>query len=696
MLDALFHPESVAVIGASADPHKVGYSLLDNLIRFGYQGSIYPVNPRASAILGLKAYPSLSSVPSAVDLAVIAIPAMYVPDTIRECIQKKVPAAVIVSAGFKEAGHAGALLEEELKAITRDGAIRILGPNCLGVINTSCAMNATFAAGMLPQGRISFFSQSGALGIAILDWAIGNRIGFSKFISLGNKADLNETDFIEYFINDEETDIILGYIEDVVQGRRFLDVARKATKVKPILLVKSGGTQAGARAASSHTGALAGSENAFNAAFRQCGIIRAEGIEDLFETAKAFNSKKLPAGGNLLIVTNAGGPGIIAADTAERLGLGLPQLTKETIDTLSGLLPKNASLYNPVDIIGDATADRYTTVFEHALTDPNVDGFLVILTPQATIDAGEAAEAVIQASGLTEKPFVTSFMGEQRVRPAIELLKTASIPNFSYPEPAVRSFRKLCDYAAWKREVVPPLPAISLDTEGIASRIHAATGRGEYQLGEDGAREILACCGFRFPEVELVKTPQEAVAAAGRIGFPVVMKISSPDILHKTDIGGVKTGIAAAKEVEEAFTEITLNARKFMPSAFIRGVNVYETVPKGKEIILGITYDRTFGHMIMFGLGGIYVEVLKDVSFRVVPLTEKDAEEMVHEIRSVQLLKGARGEKPVDFASIYDAVLRLSRLATEFPDVIELDINPLVVSDRGATALDARIILRRP
>ncbi|MDA8105600.1 MAG: acetate--CoA ligase family protein, partial [Nitrospiraceae bacterium] len=281
-------------------------------------------------------------------------------------------------------------------------------------------------------------------------------------------------------------------------------------------------------------------------------------------------------------------------------------------------------------------------------------------------------------------------------RPAIELLKTASIPNFSYPEPAVRSFRKLCDYAVWKREVVPPLPAISLDTEGIASRIHAATGRGEYQLGEDGAREVLTCCGFRFPAVELVRTPQEATAAADRIGFPVVMKISSPDILHKTDIGGVKTGIENGNEAAEAFTEITLNARKFMPGAFIKGVNIYETVPKGKEIILGITYDRTFGHMIMFGLGGIYVEVLKDVSFRVIPLTEKDAEEMVYEIRSVQILKGARGEKPVDFDAIFDAILRLSRLASAFPEVIELDINPLVVSDRGATALDARIILNRP
>lgn len=696
MLDTLFKPRSVAVIGASADQHKVGYSLLNNLIRFSYQGVIYPVNPKTEEILGLKTYADLQAIPGEVDLAVIAIPAAHVPEAVRDCIRNKIPSAVIISAGFKEAGSAGILLEEELKSLVRDNAIRILGPNCLGVINTSCFLNATFAAGMLPPGRIAFFSQSGALGIAILDWAIGNKIGFSKFISLGNKADLNETDFIEYFINDDETDIILGYIEDVVQGRRFLEMAGKATKVKPILLVKSGGTQAGARAASSHTGALAGSENAFNAAFKQCGIMRAEGIEDLFETAKAFNSKKFPLGNNLLIITNAGGPGIIAADTAERLGINLPQLSKATTETLSALLPKNASLYNPVDIIGDATADRYRTVFEHALTDPAVDGFLVILTPQSTINVEDTANEVIRISQKSDKPFITSFMGMERVRSSIELLKASSIPNFSYPEPAVKAFKKLYDYGVWARQGDIALPDIPIDKGSIATRIHEAVTRGQFQFAEDDSREILTSCGFRFPVKELAATPRAAAAAARRIGFPVVMKISSPDILHKTDIGGVRVGVGSKKEAEEAFSQITLNAKKFMPQAFINGVTVYEMVPKGKEVILGISYDRTFGHMIMFGLGGIYVEVLKDVSFRIVPLTKTDAEEMVREIKTYQLLKGARGEKPVDLDAITDAILRLSRLATDFPEVIELDINPLVVTEKGATALDARITLSQP
>jgi acetyltransferase len=331
VLDTLFYPKSVAVIGASQGPQKVGYALLNNLLRFGYQGKIYPINPRADEILGIKTYKSIFDVPDEIGLAVVSIPAAMVPDCIRDCIKRGIRSAVIISAGFKEAGSAGILLEEELKALRKTGEIRILGPNCLGIINTANDLNATFAAGMLPKGRLAFFSQSGALGIAILDWAIGNKIGFSKFISLGNKADLNETDFIEYFMQDPETDIILGYIEDVVDGRRFLDIAKKATKIKPIILVKSGGTQAGARAASSHTGALAGSENAFNAAFSQTGVIRAEGVEDLFESALAFHGGKVPKGNNLLIITNAGGPGIIAADTAEKLGINLPQLSRETI-----------------------------------------------------------------------------------------------------------------------------------------------------------------------------------------------------------------------------------------------------------------------------------------------------------------------------------------------------------------------------
>lgn len=693
MLDSLFYPKSIAVIGASSDTKKVGYATINNIKRFKYSGRLFPVNPKTDEILGLKAAASILDINEDIDLAVIAIPAPAVPQAVRDCVAKGVKSAVIISAGFKEAGSSGILLEEELKSIVRRSTIRVLGPNCLGVINSSVSLNATFAAGMLPKGRLAFFSQSGALGIAILDWAIGNNIGFSKFISLGNKADLNETDFIEYFIDDPETDIILGYIEDVVEGRRFLDIAKKATRIKPIILVKAGGTQAGARAASSHTGALAGSEHAFSAAFRQTGVIRAQGIEDLFETSLAFSSGKLPEGNRLLIITNAGGPGIIAADAAENFNLTLPHLSKENINTLASLLPKHASLYNPVDILGDATADRYAAVLEHVLHDPAVDGFLVILTPQAMIDANDAAQTVINASTSSSKPFITSFMGEARVRSSIEMLKSSSIPNFPYPEPAVKAFKKLFDYYSWKNKPAETIPHVQADREPVSEKIRAALSKKQLQFAEDESREILTRYGFRFPLKQLAKTPSEAAEAATRIGFPVVMKISSPDILHKTDIGGVRLGVNSAREAEDAFTEITMNAKRLVPSAFISGILVYETVRKGKEVILGISRDRTFGPMIMFGLGGIYVEFLKDVAFRIVPLSTADAFEMITEIRTYSLLEGVRGEKPADIDSIAESILRLSALASDFPAIEELDINPLVVHEKGSIALDARIII---
>jgi acetyl coenzyme A synthetase (ADP forming)-like protein len=695
VLSSLFHPRSVAVVGASRNPRKVGHAILNNLLRYGYGGKVYPVNPRPGKILGMKAVGSILDIDEGLDLAVIAIPAALVPRALRECVEKGVSSAVIISAGFRESGEAGMALEEEVREIVRGSGIRILGPNCLGVINTSARLNATFAAGMLPRGRLSFFSQSGALGIAILDWAIGNRRGFSKFISLGNKTDLNETDFVEYFIQDEDTDIILGYVEDVVDGKRFLETAKRASRVKPIILVKSGGTRAGARAASSHTGALAGSETAFNAAFRQTGVIRAEGVEDLFETAKAFSSKKLPAGNRLLIITNAGGPGIIAADMSEKLGLNLPTLSKETTADLASLLPKNASLYNPVDIIGDAGSERYTAVLEHTINDPNIDGFLIILTPQAMIDVEETAKAVIGAAGKTDRPFITSFMGEERVRTSIEMLKSASIPNFSYPEPAVRAFGKLRDYRIWqeKKESLPP--ELDADRDSVAQKIRDALKEGRYQFAEDDSRRILSCYGFSFPRKRLVTSAAEAARAASAIGFPVVMKISSPDILHKTDVGGVKTGVRSAREAKEAFAEITMNAKRFMPSAFINGITVYETVRPGREVIVGATYDRTFGHMVMFGLGGIYVEVLKDVSFRIIPVTPDDAYEMVREIRAFPLLKGTRGERPADTDAIVESILKVSCLVRDFPEIQDIDINPLVALEKGATALDARIILSK-
>ncbi|HUI45582.1 MAG TPA: acetate--CoA ligase family protein [Nitrospirota bacterium] len=695
MLDSFFNPGSIAVVGASADTKKVGHAVLNNLRRFKFKGNLYPINPSGSEILGLKAYPKIEDIGRDVDLAIIIIPARFVPESLRECAASGIKSVIVLSAGFKEAGKDGTLLEEEIKKIGKEQRMRILGPNCLGLINTVNDMNATFAADMLPKGKIGFFSQSGAMGIAIMDWAIGNDVGFSKFISLGNKVDLSEIDFIEYFMDDPDTSLILGYLEDVVDGRRFMDIAQKATKVKPIVLLKSGGTEAGARAASSHTGALAGSDTAFEAAFKQTGIMRAQGVQDLFDTALAFAEGKIPAGKGLLVITNAGGPGIIAADTAEQLGVDLPHMTRESIETMARKLPPNATVFNPVDVIGDATSERYAAVLEQAAKDPNIDGMLVILTPQAMTDIEKTADVVIATAQSTDKPVITSFMGEKRVRPAIDKLKNASIPNFSYPELAVKAFKRLSDQGSWKNYKAEELITSWYNFDAAAEMIASILKRGSYEVGEEEAMEILTYYGFQFPKRALARTSREAVHHASRIGFPVVMKISSPDILHKTDVGGVQVNIKTPQEAEEAFTEITTNARRTMRDAFLKGVMIYEMVKGGKEVILGVTFDRTFGHMIMFGLGGIYVEVLKDVSFRIIPVARRDAVAMVNEIRTAGLLRGTRGEHPADIDAIASNIVNLSCLIADFPEIQELDINPLMVMEKGAMALDARMIFKR-
>ena len=695
MLEGLFNPNAIAVIGASADSKKVGHAVLNNLLRFKFKGALYPVNPSRGEILGLKVYANVSDIGQPVDLAIIVIPAKFVPASLRECAAAGIRSAIVISAGFKETGAGGTLLEEELKQISREQHIRILGPNCLGLINTANDMNATFAADMLPKGTIGFFSQSGAMGIAIMDWAIGNDVGFSKFISLGNKADLSEIDLIEYFMNDPDTSLILGYIEDVVDGKRFIEVAQKVTKVKPIILLKSGGTEAGARAASSHTGALAGSDVAFDAAFKQTGVIRAQGVQDLFDTALAFSEGKIPAGKGLLVITNAGGPGIIAADTAERLGIKLPHMTKANIDAVISKLPPNASVFNPIDVIGDATSERYAVVLEQAAKDPNVDGILVILTPQAMTEMEKTAVAVITTAKSTEKPVITSFMGAKRVLAGIDLLKAASIPNFSYPELAVKAFKRLADQRAWTELAGEEAVTCWHNVDAAADTIAAILKKGVTQVGEDEAMQILTYYGFQFPKRALARTSNEAGQIASQIGFPVVMKISSPDILHKTEVGGVRVNVKTPKKAEDAFLEITSNVRRIMPDAFIKGVMIFEMLKGGKEVILGVTFDRTFGHMIMFGLGGIYVEVLKDVAFRIVPVARQDAIAMVNEIKTIGLLRGARGEPPADINAIASAIVNLSCLVSDFPEIQELDVNPLMVMEKGAMALDARIIFKK-
>ncbi|HGE70800.1 TPA: CoA-binding protein [Candidatus Poribacteria bacterium] len=694
MLDNFFKPSSVAVIGASREAGKVGYEVVKNLIDNGFSGRIYPINPKADEILGLKAYPNVNAVTEHIGLAVIVIPSQFIISAIEDCGKKGIDSVIIITAGFKESGSEGAKLEQELAHRTKELGIRVIGPNCLGVMDTYSKLNASFAAGMPPQGKIAFFSQSGALGTAILDWAIKENIGFSKFISMGNKMDVNEADLLTVLADDPETNVILGYIEGVKNGREFMKSAFEATKKKPVILFKSGSTAAGAKAASSHTGTLAGSENAFISAFKQCGILRAPTMEALFDYALVLAYQPLPKGNRLAILTNAGGPGIIAADACEKSSLTMANFQTETIELLRKSLPSTAALYNPVDVIGDAKADRYLSALKAIKNDKNTSALLVLLTPQAMTEPELTAQYIVDTFYGGDKPVVTSFMGGHSVEGGIKILDKNRIPNYPNPERAVSALEVASKYASWKdnpREIVEE--RIPVDREKVAKCLAKAEKQSEHTIAGSDAMEVLTEYGFTVPKIGLAETGHEAIELANQIGYPVVMKIASPDILHKSDIGGVRLGINSPAEVERAFEEIISSARRFMPSALILGVTINQMVPRGKEVIVGMAKDPDFGPMLMFGLGGIYVEVLKDVSFRIAPIDRREATAMINEIRSFPLLRGVRGEEPTDIQSIVTAIVRLSQLVTDFPEIIEMDINPLMVMPvgKGAIAVDCRI-----
>ncbi len=695
MLDRFFRPRSIAVVGASRTPGKVGFDILKNIIQYGYEGAVYPINPEAPDILGRKAYTSLLDVPGDIDLAVIVVPSKNVLDIVRQCGEKKVDSAIIITAGFKESGIEGARLERELIKIAREAGVRFIGPNCLGVIDTHSKMNASFAAGMPAKGSIGFFSQSGALCLAVLDRALPDEIGFSKFISMGNKADITDTDIMLALAEDEETKVILGYIEGVSDGRKFMAVAREVSRKKPIIILKSGITTSGAKAASSHTGALAGREAAFEAAFTQSGIIRAHTMNELFNYALAFAHQPVPRGPNVAIVTNSGGPGILAADACDKSSLQLIPLHKEYVDELRTFLPSAASFYNPIDILGDAGADRYERALQTVLKDERINCIMVLLTPTAVVDVEATARAVISVAGRSDRPILTSFMGKQRIEASAKMLLKNSVPNYDYPEEMVSALTVMYRYHLWIRRPEKSYPTFPGYRERAEQIFATAKTENRGRLDELEVHDVLHAYGFTPPKSLLARTSEEALAAAKGIGFPVVMKIVSPQISHKSDIGGVKVNLNSKKDVENAFFDITTRVRNLLPSAHITGVLIQERVPRGKEVIIGITSDPQFGHMIMFGMGGIYVEVLKDVAFRIAPLSREDAHEMIRETKSFPLLRGVRGEPEADIDAIEKSLLVLSQLACDFPQIIEADINPLLVRQRGegVVAIDARFTI---
>ncbi len=699
MLDALFYPESVAVIGASRTPGKVGYVLTKNMIDSGYEGAIYPINPNADEVLGLRCYASVLDVSEEIDLAVVAIPAEYVLQVAEECGRKGVKALVVISAGFKETGHEGAVLEKKLAEIGEKYGMRIQGPNCLGLINTSTPLNLTFASAMPKKGKIGFISQSGALGTAVLDWVIKENIGFHTFISLGNKADLDEVDFIEAMAEEEDIGVILLYLESIERGRKFVEISSRVVKKKPIVVVKGGTSTAGARAAGSHTGALVGSFVAYKTAFDKAGVIMAESVEELFDYAVAFTEQPLPGEEGIAIVTNAGGPGILATDLSEKLGLNIASLGSETRNELMEKLPTAAATGNPVDVLGDARADRYRFAVEEVLKDDSVNSVVVLLTPQAMTESMETARSLVEIQKDAKiKPMIAVFMGGDSVWEATEYLRDNGIPCFDFPEKAIRTLSAMYEYRRFlKVPEYSPAMFDDVDKESVRAVFESVRADERVVLLSNEAAKVVEAYGIRSTENRIARTGAEAAKYAEELGYPVVLKIVSPDILHKTDIGGVVLNINSAGEVRSAFEGIIAAVYNFMPRARIYGVIVYRMIPRGREMIIGMSRDVQFGPLIMFGLGGIYVNFLKDVSFRLAPISDYEAQRMMEETKAYTLLKGIRGETPSDVEALKEAILRVGQLVWDFPEIVEIDINPVMVygEGEGCIALDVKITLSK-
>ena len=697
-LESFFNPQSIAIVGASRQKSKVGYEILANIVKAGYKGGIFPVNPNTDTIEGIKCYPDLESIPDTPDLVIIIVPAKIVPPVMQQCAKVGVKSVIIITAGFREVGEEGRALEKQVVQIAKQAGIRVIGPNCLGLIVPANKLNASFGGDLPAAGAIAYLSQSGALLAAILDTANAAGIGFSKLVSIGNKADIDELDIIKALAADKDTKVIAGYLESIADGDEFVRQAERISHTKPIILIKSGGTQAGAKAASSHTGSLAGSETAYESAFERAGIVRCDSIRQQFDYAQAFANQPLPGGPGVAVITNAGGPGIMAADAIEREGLSFARLTKETEEKLASRLPAAANWHNPIDILGDALADRYEFALDVVLDDPNVDVVLVLLTPQAMTEPARTAEVIVKtARSKRKKPVLACFLGAAKVREGVEILRRGKIPPYDTTQGAVSTIKVMVDYVRWRsrpKRVVKLFPVNRRKVENIVER-HLR--QDILDIGEAESKEILEAYGFVTPKGSLATTADQAANIAQQIGYPVVLKIWSPDILHKSDVGGVKVGLASEQEVRDAFDLMIYRIPKKLPDAHILGVLVQEMCRKGKEVILGMHRDPHFGPLMMFGMGGIMVEVLKDVSFYLAPLTAEEAKQMLVNTKTYRILQGVRGDEGVDVDKIAEGLQRLSQLVTEFPQIREMDINPYVVGREGTTpiAVDARISLER-
>jgi acetyltransferase len=693
----LLKPSSVAIVGASANPDKVGYAVLNNIIAGGFEGGIFPVNPSSEEILGKKCYKSLLEIPGDVDCALIIVKRDLVLSVLNDCVTKGTKGVIVITAGFGETGEEGKRLQQEIAQVARQAGITMLGPNCLGLINPVCKLNASFGQALGEPGSIALISQSGALITAIQDLAANNKIGFSILASLGNKASLDEVEFLENLKYDDNTRVIAAYLEDISRGQDFMRVAERVGKVKPIVILKAGRTQAGARAASSHTGSLAGADAAYNSAFERTGVIRAQSIEHLFDVATAFAYQPLPAGDRIGIVTNAGGPGIMMSDALELAGLAVAKIDDETKEKLLKVLPPAASVQNPVDVLGDAPGSLYGKAIDILLASNSIDALVVILTPQKMTDDIATAQVIVDISKKYSKPVLACFMGADIIARGVTILKDNKIPQYTIPERAADAMKEMVKYGNYKARQLRMVERFAVNKNPAIKILRAYRSNGMFEIGEFDAKAIMKAYNFDTPKGILAATAAEAVRFAGEVGYPLAMKISSQDILHKSDVGGVKIGLTSAAGVEDAFELMMLRIKRKMPDAKIRGVLLEKMVTGGKEVILGMKRDRQFGPMLMFGLGGIFVEVLKDVTFGLAPLTGEECMKMVESVKTYKLLKGVRGEKSVDIDAIVLNMQRLSQLVMDFPEIEEIDINPLKVGmlGDGAVVVDARIIIAK-
>ena len=693
-----FSPRSIAIIGAS-EKAGVGKTIFYNIAKH-FKGKIYPVSPSNPTVGGLTAYKNVLDIPDSIDLAVVATPSKFTPPVMEEVGKKGIKGAIIVSAGFKEVDEAGAKLEREVGETAKKYGIKVIGPNCLGIMSFSKdnVMNSTFLKITPKFGNIALVSQSGAICAATVEDAEAQDIGFSKVISMGNKVDMDESDVLELLAEDEDTRVIVMYLEDIRNARRFMEIAKKITteRKKPIIVLKSGRTAEGAKAAASHTGALGGSDANYEAAFTQCGVIRVDTMGELFDLATAFSKQPLPDG-NVVIVSNAGGPAIISTDACSRYELKMSDISSIR-DEIAGVIPAYGSPRNPVDIVGDADYLRFEKVLLLTLAHPNVGSVVTMCTPSATLNYDDLARVLVKMSQqFPNKTILASLMGLAEGIENRRIMSEGGIPYYLYSEPAIRTLKAMYDFKKWINEASNKRAALQFakDTSKVKSIFENVRKNGRNNLLEEEGYEVLEAYGFPTPKSILCTTEQECINAARQIGYPLVMKIVSPDIIHKSDAGGVKVGIKTDDELRNSFNTITENALKYKSDAKIKGVLVQEMVKSAKETILGASQDPTFGPVIMFGLGGIYVEVLKDVVFRIVPIDEQEAMNMVESIKTIKLLKGVRGEKSSDLRAISDSLQRLSQLVVDFPEIKEFDINPLLVLEegKGARVVDARIII---